>query len=93
MSENTSKDKWQSLTHLLDLPPDLTLDLPKITLIGNIQLIIENHRGLIEFSATKTVINTNRWPLVLTGQNLLVRSIRVDELMIEGLIETISFGL
>ncbi len=93
MEGKYSKDKFQkNFSKLLEIPSDLTLDLPKLTLIGNVQLIIENHRGLIEFTAEKTVINTGRWPITLNGRNLMVRSIMVDELMIEGVIDSISFG-
>lgn len=93
MADKYSRDSMQrNFSKWLEIPPDLTLDLPKLTLIGNVQLIIENHRGLIEFTASKTVINTSRWPITLIGRNLLVRSIMVDELMIEGVIDSISFG-
>jgi len=94
MEGKYSKDKLQNnFSKLLEIPSDLTLDLPKLTLIGNVQLIIENHRGLIEFTAEKTVINTSRWPITLNGRNLMVRSIMVDELMIEGVIDSIRFWL
>jgi len=93
MEGKYSKEMVQNtFTKLMEFPSDLTLDLPKLTLIGNVQLIIENHRGLIEFTATKTVINTSRWPITLNGRNLMVRSIMVDELVIEGIIDSISFG-
>ncbi|NLC07908.1 MAG: sporulation protein YqfC [Syntrophomonadaceae bacterium] len=93
MKGRDPKDKvQQTLTRLLEMPPDLTLDLPKLTLIGNIQLIVENHRGLIEFGPNRTIINSSRWPIILNGRNLMVRSIRTDELTIEGVIDSITFG-
>ena len=38
------------MTDVLELPKDLVLNLPRITMVGNIQLTIENHRGVILYS-------------------------------------------
>ena len=89
MPANRLNEKAQPLRRLLDFPSDLTLDLPKVTLIGNIQLIVENHRGLSKFTPTKIIIKTRLGPLVLNGQSLVVSRIRADELVIEGKIENI----
>ena len=37
-------------SEILEIPGDVALDLPKIILVGNIQLFIENHRGILEYS-------------------------------------------
>ena len=34
------------------------MDLPRITLIGNLQLFVENHKGIIEYSDSRIRINT-----------------------------------
>ncbi|MBC8080939.1 MAG: sporulation protein YqfC, partial [Gorillibacterium sp.] len=36
-------------TTMLDVPQDVVHDLPRITMIGNRQLYIENHRGVLQF--------------------------------------------
>ena len=40
--------KW--VTKNMELPQDVMMDLPRITMIGHIHIYIENHRGLITFS-------------------------------------------
>ena len=40
--------KWTAT--ILDLPQDVALDLPRITMIGGLQLTVENHRGILHFS-------------------------------------------
>ena len=37
------------MTQKMDLPQDVMMDLPRITMIGQIHIYIENHRGLIAF--------------------------------------------
>ena len=39
--------KWTQ--EMLDLPQDLLFDLPRLTLIGNKESHIENHRGVRHF--------------------------------------------
>ena len=34
----------------MDLPQDVAMDLPRITMIGQIHIYIENHRGLLTFT-------------------------------------------
>ncbi|TXK90253.1 sporulation protein YqfC, partial [Parageobacillus sp. SY1] len=47
--------KWRQhmrrwLTDKLELPADIVMDLPRITMVGQIHIYIENHRGLLTFS-------------------------------------------
>ena len=44
------KNVKQKFSNYLDIPKDVILDLPKITVIGDIQLYVENHRGIIEYT-------------------------------------------
>ena len=47
--------KWKQkiqrwLTKQLDLPEDVMMDFPRITMVGQLHIYIENHRGLLTFS-------------------------------------------
>lgn len=75
----------------LDLPKDVFLDLPKITLLGNMQLVIENHYGIIEYSPGIIRISTNRGEIVITGNELLIETILAEEISIVGKIQGIGF--
>lgn len=45
------KRKLHKLTaSWLDMPQDVVFELPRLTLIGDRQLYIENHRGVINFT-------------------------------------------
>lgn len=78
-------------TDLLDLPQDVVFDLPRMTLIGNMQLYIENHKGIIDFSPDHLHLNLSTGGLVLTGEQLVIRTITAEEMFIEGLITTIRY--
>lgn len=78
-------------THFLDLPQDVVFDLPRMTLIGNMQLYIENHKGIIDFSPHHLHLKLSTGALVLSGEDLVIRTITAEEMFIEGLITNIRY--
>ncbi len=81
----------KGIADLLELPRDIVLDLPKITLVGNLQLYIENHKGIIEYSSGIVRINTKAGILAVTGAGLTIRTIVVEEIIIVGQIDRVEF--
>jgi sporulation protein YqfC len=81
----------KGIADLLELPRDIVLDLPKVTLIGNLQLYIENHKGIIEYSTGIVRINTKSGILVVTGSDLTIRTIVVEEIILVGRIDKVEF--
>lgn len=79
------------LSGYLDLPRDVVLDLPKITLIGDTQLYIENHKGVIEYNGEKIKLNVSIGQLEIVGEGLVIRAINSDEIYLDGSIKTINF--
>ncbi len=51
----------------LDLPADIALGLPKITIIGRKEITIENHSGITKFSNDELIINTSLGLLKILG--------------------------
>ncbi len=43
----------ESMITKLDLPREMILDLPKVTIISNSEFSIENHKGVIYFGEEK----------------------------------------
>lgn len=79
------------MTEVLDLPKDLVLDLPRVTLIGNVQLTLENHRGVILYTDSHIRVAVARGELVVAGQKLTLRSILPDEIIVDGTITNVSY--
>lgn len=46
MEEKFQRGKEKILSKL-DFPSDISLDLPKIIVVGNREITIENHKGII----------------------------------------------
>ena len=77
----------------LDLPKDLIFDLPRTTMIGDMQLYVENHIGLLEFSDTKIRLHTRAGELFIYGADLVIRGVMYREILIEGKIDNIKWKM
>jgi sporulation protein YqfC len=92
MSWRDFKRKVQrQFSEYLEIPGDVMLDLPKIILVGNIQLFIENHRGIIEYTPEGVRVSVGEGEVAVTGQDLMLRNILPDELCVEGRIRSLKF--
>lgn len=86
-----SKKFKRQFADIFEIPGDVLLDLPKIIIVGNMQLQIENHHGILEYTADIVRISTGEGEVAVRGENLMLRNLLPDELCIEGLIRTLSF--
>lgn len=69
---------------ILDLPQDVVQGLPRVTMIGDIQLTVENHRGVLHFSSDTLRLAMEKGELEVTGHDLVIRNIGTDEVLVEG---------
>lgn len=81
----------EKISEALELPKDITLDMPKITMIGTESITIENHKGIIDYYENKISINTECGILVINGNKLTIKSIVQEEIIILGKLSSISF--
>lgn len=98
MSERAKKKKKQKpeklkqkVSEFLALPKELTLDLSKITITGNRELFIENYKGIIEYEENRIRIKTKEGVVKLEGNNMSIKEITSDDIIIYGVIDSIQF--
>jgi sporulation protein YqfC len=75
---------------LLDLPADALAGLPRLELVGDGELRMENHKGILAYGSEEIHISGGIYLVRITGQNLELRAMTGLELLITGRIETIS---
>jgi len=78
------------LAHFLELPKELVMGLPRITVLGDIQMIVENHCGIIEYTTERVRIGTSIGELRVTGTDLALRTIFPEEIAVDGKIRSIE---
>lgn len=80
----------QSLSGSMEMPHDVILDVPRATIIGRVQVQIENHKGVLEFTPTRVCIGARDGVFVITGSRLRIGSIFKDEVVIDGRIDSMN---
>ncbi len=74
------------------LPADALLDLPRVTMIGNIHVYIENHNGLIQFSNEELRLALKQGQqMQIKGNNFIIKTILPEEILLEGKVEQILY--
>ncbi|WP_199618746.1 sporulation protein YqfC [Paenibacillus alkalitolerans] len=81
--------KWTA--DMLDLPQDVIFDLPRVTMIGNMQLYVENHRGVLQFTGEYLKLALSQGSMEVYGQQLSIRTILPEEMFIEGIIREVKY--
>lgn len=78
---------------VLEIPEELALDLPKITLVGNLNLNVENHKGIISYAADEVRLRVSDGYLIARGSNFALRSISKTDVFLEGEISNLAIVL
>lgn len=71
----------------LDIPRDVILNLPKVTMVGFSQLYIENYQELLRFTDEFLIIKLNNRSIKIVGEKLVIKTILKEEIFIEGVIK------
>ncbi|MGB7998782.1 MAG: sporulation protein YqfC [Anaerobacillus sp.] len=88
--------KWKQnltnwLTRRLELPADAVMDLPRITIVGQLHIYIENHQGVLKFSNEEVRLLLKQGQLLIQGKDFILKTILPEEILLEGKIEHVSY--
>lgn len=75
----------------LHLSQDVMLGLPKITIIGQIHIYIENHNGLKGFTDTELELASQNGSIRIQGSGFVLKLMLPEEILLEGTIEKVLF--
>ncbi|MBS5951521.1 MAG: sporulation protein YqfC [Clostridium sp.] len=90
MQEKFEKSR-NVIAEKFDLPKDVVLNLPKITIIGNNEITIENHKGIILFERDIIKINTKVKVINIEGENFEILYIGDSTITISGRFKSVSY--
>jgi len=80
-----------NLTVALELPKEIMLDLPLITITGRNNLSIENYKNIIEYSQKKIRISTTAGVISIEGTKLLLKELTKNSVIVTGKISNFKF--
>ncbi len=85
------KSLKSNLTTALDLPKEIMLNLPLITLTGKNNMSIENYKNIIEYNQKKIRISTSEGIISIEGTKLFLKELRKDLIVISGTISNFEY--
>ena len=81
----------KNVTEALELPKEIMLNLPLISLVGREEVTIENYKGILEYGEELVRIGTAAGVLRLTGSGLCLKQLSAECMVVTGRIEKLSF--
>lgn len=79
------------LNNNIDVSSNMFLSLPKMTVIGQNHLYIENHEELILFTATELKLKLHKGYVQIEGNSFVLKTMLPQEILLEGTITNIKF--
>ena len=81
----------KNMTEALELPKEIMLNLPLISFIGREEVSIENYKGILEYGEETVRVGTAVGVLRLTGQNLCIKQLSAECMVVTGRVEKLEF--
>ena len=75
----------------LELPKELSSDFARITMIENVQILIEGKNNIVDYYDNYIKIQTKNVYIILDGRNLKIDEITDSEVLISGNISNVGF--
>ena len=75
----------------LDIPREVVSEVPKITVTGFDEILIENFKGILEYEDFFARISTHIGNININGFNLKLSQMTEDDILVSGKIDSIEF--
>lgn len=75
----------------LDMPRELILNLPHLSIVGNEDIIVQNHQGLLAYASDLVRIKTTSGILNIAGRQLMINKITNEYIRLTGRLTSISY--
>ena len=69
---------------ILEIPREITSNIPKITIVSFEQLMIENYKGIIEYEEYLIKISTEIGLVIIEGEELSLNQINENDILVSG---------
>lgn len=91
-SPDTREARKELLVESLKLPKDMMMGAFMLSMTGNREAIIENYRGILEYTDTCILLQTKTGQVRFEGQRLVIEYYTNEDMKISGHITNVSFG-
>ena len=79
------------MAEFAELPKDVVMGMPLLTVTGQTELGLENYRGILEYTDELVRIQTKNGQIKILGKQLQIEYYTNDEMKLRGHIDSIEF--
>lgn len=91
MAQRPRRSRFLERTaEVFDLPADALAGLPKLELVGDGELRVENHKGILAYGREEIHVSGGDWVIKIAGEGLELRAMTGIELLITGKVSQIT---
>ncbi len=91
MRKQRKKVAQNKINNLLEIPQEVSSNIPKVTITGFEQILIENYKTILEYQDFYIRLSTEIGILNINGFGLDLKEMTSDDLLITGKIDSIDF--
>lgn len=84
------KNRYNKIDKILELPKEVCSNIPKLTITGFDEIVIENFKGILEYEEFFVRINTYIGIINVNGYGLKLENMTEDDIKVTGKIESID---
>ena len=84
------KNRYNKIDKILELPKEVCSNIPKLTITGFDEIIIENFKGILEYEDFFVRISTYIGIINVNGYGLRLENMTEDDIKVTGKIESVD---
>lgn len=84
------RNALSKIDRILEMPQEVYSDVPKITITGFNEIIIENYKGILEYEDYYIRINTSLGIVNINGYELKLENMTNDDIKVTGKVESMD---
>ena len=74
----------ETVADVWGVPKDVIMNIPRLTISGDKEIYIENHKGVLVYTDGEIRVSTAMGVVRIRGKNLVIRRIRLEDMLISG---------
>ena len=84
------KQRKNRMDRMLEIPKEVYSNIPKLSVTGFEEMVIENYKGILEYEEFFVRISTHIGIININGYNLNLETMTNDDIKVTGKIESIE---
>ncbi|MEE1350685.1 MAG: sporulation protein YqfC [Clostridia bacterium] len=81
----------ERMAEKLELPKDVVMDLPRVSICGDKEVFVENHKGVTEYTDKCIRIKMNDGMIGICGDDMRIIVLEKDRMIINGDFERLEY--